>query len=309
MGDDGRWLGVTLDPSDIAVLLMEMIVPKLSDGGAVFVLERGHGSNNGQIVTRRLASRFVQWDGHPVETVLPAGEVFAFPVDSPYGVCLTSGTPQRFGGPDAVTMKRVRPAGRELLSHHSAFLAVPLTAAGDVTGVLVTSRSRGRGPYTDADVAAIAGLAGRAGTGIAHAAEFARHRRDSRALQEGLVPGPPPVPGRVEVAWRSTPAPGEVVGGDWWDIVTLPGMRTGLVVGDVMGHGSAAVMLLALFLPGLDHAWVLLRATLLHTRFEPTRSRRVDHQVWRVSLPLFASQPAEGVHQADPIRVHSLRPR
>ena len=146
VGDDGRSLGVSLDPADIAGLLMEMVVPKLSDGGAVFILERGHGSNNGQIVTRRLASRFVQWDGHPVETVLPAGEVFAFPVDSPYGVCLTSGTPQRFAGPDAVTMKRVRPAGRQLLSHHSAFLAVPLTAAGEVTGVLVTSRGRERGP-------------------------------------------------------------------------------------------------------------------------------------------------------------------
>jgi Stage II sporulation protein E (SpoIIE)/GAF domain len=245
MGDDGRSLGVSLDPADIAGLLMEMVVPKLSDGGAVFILERGHGCNNGQIVTRRLASRFVQWDGDPVETVLPAGEVFAFPVDSPYGVCLTSGAPQRFAGPDAVTMKRVRPAGRQLLSHHSAFLAVPLTAAGEVTGVLVTSRSRERGPYTDADVAAVARLAGRAGAGIAHADEFARHRRDSRALREGLVPAPPPVPGQVEVAWRSTPAPGEVVGGDWWDIVALPGMRTALVVGDVMGHGPAAVMLLA----------------------------------------------------------------
>ena len=216
-GDDGRWLGVSLDPADIAGLLMEMIVPKLSDGGAVFVLERGHGRNSGQIVTRRLASRFVQRDGHPAETVLPAGEVFAFPVDSPYGVCLSSGTPQVFGGPDAVTMKRIRPAGRELLSHHSAFLAVPLTAGGDVTGVLVTSRGGARGPYSDADVAVIADLAGRAGTGIAHAAEFARHRRDSRALQEGLVPAPPPVPDLVEVAWRSTPAPGEVVGGDWWE--------------------------------------------------------------------------------------------
>ena len=122
---------------------------------------------------------------------------------------------------------------------------MPLTAAGDVTGLLLTSRGRERGPYTDADVAAVAGLAERAGAGIAHAAEFARHRRDSQALQEGLVPAPPPVPGRVEVAWRSTPAPGEVVGGDWWDIVALPGMRTALVVGDVMGHGPAAVMLLA----------------------------------------------------------------
>jgi hypothetical protein len=242
---DRRWLGVGLDMGDVAALLMEMIVPKFSDGGAVFVLERGHGGNSGQVVTRRLASRFVERDGRRAESVLPAGEVFAFPVDSPYGVCLSQGTPQVFSGPDSVTLKRIRPAGRELLSHHPWFLAVPLTAGSEVTGVVVTSRRTARGSFSDADIAVIADLARRAGTGIAHAAEFARHRQDSRALQQSLVPVPPPVPDLVEVAWRSTPAPGEVVGGDWWDIVTLPGMRTGLVVGDVMGHGPAAAMLLA----------------------------------------------------------------
>ena len=242
---DGRWLGVSLDAGDIAGLLMEMVVPKFSDGGSVFVLERGHGANSRQVVTRRLASRFVQQDGHLAESVLPAGELFAFPVDSPYGVCLSRGAPHLFSEPDQRTMQRVRPAGRKILSRHSVFLAVPLTAGGRVTGLVVTSRGAARGPYSDADVAVIADLAGRAGTGIARAAEFARHRRDSRALQQGLLPAPPPVPDLVEVAWRSMPAPGEVVGGDWWDIVTLPGMRTGLVVGDVMGHGPMAAMRLA----------------------------------------------------------------
>ena len=242
---DGRWLGAGLEAPEIAGLLMEMIVPKFSDGGAVFVLERGHGGHSRQVVTRRLASRFVERDGHPAESVLPAGEVFAFPVDSPYGICLANGTPLVFGGPDPVTMKRVRPAGRELLSHHAAFLAVPLTAGGEVTGILVTSRGGARGRYDDGDVAIIADLAGRAGTGITRAAELARHRRDSRALQQGLIPAPPRVPDLVEVAWRSRPAPGEVVGGDWWDIVTLPGERTGLVVGDVMEHGPTAAMRLA----------------------------------------------------------------
>ena len=243
---DGRWLGVGLAAGDIAGLLMEMVVPKFSDGGAVFVLERGHAGNGGQVVTRRLASRWYgERDGYPAESVLPAGEVFAFPVDSPYGVCLANGTPLVFSGPDPVTMKRFRPAGRELLCQHAVFLAVPLTAGGEVTGVLVTARGGARAPYRDGDIAIIADLAGRAGTGIACAAESARHQRDSRALQQGLVPAPPPVPDLVEVAWRSTPAPGKVVGADWWDIVTLPGERTGLVVGDVMGHGPAAAMRLA----------------------------------------------------------------
>ena len=56
-----------------AGLLLEMIVPKFSDGGAVFVLERGHGGNSGQVVTRRLASRFVERDGRTHVPALPAG--------------------------------------------------------------------------------------------------------------------------------------------------------------------------------------------------------------------------------------------
>ncbi len=121
---------------------------------------------------------------------------------------------------------------------------MPLTARGAVVGLLVVSRAS-RVAYTDAETAALADLAARAGTSVADAAEFARRRRDGEALRRGLAPAAPPVPDHVEVAWRSLPAPGHLVGGDWWDIVALPGGRTGLVVGDVMGHGLTAAMLLA----------------------------------------------------------------
>jgi serine phosphatase RsbU (regulator of sigma subunit) len=48
----------------------------------------------------------------------------------------------------------------------------------------------------------------------------------------------------VEIAGRCLPATGCDAGGDWYDIIPLPGERTGLIVGDVMGHGplAAAVM-------------------------------------------------------------------
>ena len=236
--------GASLDVGDIAWLLLEIVVPKFSDGGAVFVLEGRYGGQSGQVVTRRLANLFVDEHGQPAETVLPVGEVFAFPAGSPYGEALSGAGPQVFGRPDNLTMQRIRPAGREILSRHASFLAVPVTADGAVTGLFVTSRGAARGSFSAAEVAVIAGLASRAGAGMAHAAELARHRPGGAALRPGPPPLPP-FPDLVEVAWRSTPAPGQVVGGDWWDIVTLPGMRTGLVVGDVMGHGSTAAPLLA----------------------------------------------------------------
>ena len=48
----------------------------------------------------------------------------------------------------------------------------------------------------------------------------------------------------MEVAHRYLPVGASVVGGDWHDIVPLPGGRAALIVGDAMGHGpeAAAVM-------------------------------------------------------------------
>ena len=47
-------------------------------------------------------------------------------------------------------------------------------------------------------------------------------------------------PGQLEIAGRCLPAAGTDAGGDWYDIIPLPGERTGLIVGDVMGHGPEA---------------------------------------------------------------------
>jgi stage II sporulation SpoE-like protein/GAF domain-containing protein len=248
VGETGRWPGTGLNLTDIADLLMDIAVPRYGDGGAVFVLERlvaGQADSGGQLVTRRLANRFRREDGELGQATLPPGELIAFMADSRYGQLLSGAGPQRFSVLEQTVMERIRPGARQVLARHSSFLAVPLTAPGAVVGLLVVSRAGQAAPYSDAETAALADLAARAGASVADAAEFARRRRDGEALRRGLTPAAPPVPDHVEVAWRSLPAPGHLVGGDWWDIVALPGARTGLVVGDVMGHGLTAAMLLA----------------------------------------------------------------
>ena len=72
-----------------------------------------------------------------------------------------------------------------------------------------------------------------------------RHRSIADALQRGLLAAEPPVPSGLEVAGRRLPAAGHVIGGDWYDIIPLDGDRTGLVVGDVMGHGPEAAAVMA----------------------------------------------------------------
>ncbi|WP_371483053.1 SpoIIE family protein phosphatase [Kitasatospora sp. NBC_00315] len=62
-------------------------------------------------------------------------------------------------------------------------------------------------------------------------------------LQHSLLPQGLPDQSALDVAFRYLPAQAGV-GGDWFDVIPLPGARVALVVGDVVGHGlhAAATM-------------------------------------------------------------------
>ncbi|WP_406418790.1 SpoIIE family protein phosphatase [Streptomyces sp. NBC_00873] len=75
------------------------------------------------------------------------------------------------------------------------------------------------------------------------ARRYTRERAIATTLQRSLLPRVLPDTSAVRVACRYVPAEAEV-GGDWFDVIPLPGFRTALVVGDVVGHGlrSAVTM-------------------------------------------------------------------
>ncbi|MEZ0094917.1 ABC-type branched-subunit amino acid transport system ATPase component [Streptacidiphilus sp. EB129] len=58
-------------------------------------------------------------------------------------------------------------------------------------------------------------------------------------LQQSLLPRGLPEQDALDVAYRYLPAQG-AVGGDWFDVIPLPGARVALVVGDIVGHGMHA---------------------------------------------------------------------
>ena len=68
-----------------------------------------------------------------------------------------------------------------------------------------------------------------------------REHRNAETLQRSLLPDRlPTIPG-VEFASRYLPGgAGLEVGGDWYDVLTLPHGRLGLTIGDVVGRGLAA---------------------------------------------------------------------
>ncbi|MFC7310197.1 SpoIIE family protein phosphatase [Streptomyces monticola] len=72
-----------------------------------------------------------------------------------------------------------------------------------------------------------------------------RHRETAVTLQRSLLPQELEAPDDLRIAATYQPGGTDAaVGGDWYDVITLGGGRTALVIGDVMGRGvrAAAVM-------------------------------------------------------------------
>jgi PAS domain S-box-containing protein len=124
-------------------------------------------------------------------------------------------------------------------------VCVPLLADGRALGVLTLGTDRRRGPFTAADVEVAEQLGLQVSQVVDKAQRFELETQTSHTLQANLLPpDPPPVPG-LAVAVRYLPASrGADVGGDFYDVVPLPGSSVALAVGDVVGHDitAAAVM-------------------------------------------------------------------
>jgi hypothetical protein len=246
--EDALVLGTSLDMSEIARLVMAAVVPGVADGVSVFALEqllRGgeHAGPPGgdRLVIRRLGTRFAR-PAQPVPvTAFPPGEVVAYAADSPFARCVRQREPVPYDQPDGPSLSEV---SRQILSSYDSFLAVPMIAGDTVIGFLALART-GTLPFAAHDIAIALRLAAHAGTGIANAVTLIRQRSIAEALQRGLRVTEPPVPAGLEVAGRCQPADGHAMGGDWYDLILLPGGRTGIVVGDVMGHGPEAAAVMA----------------------------------------------------------------
>jgi Stage II sporulation protein E (SpoIIE)/GAF domain len=234
----------SLDLAGIAGLVLDVTVPEFADAGAVFVLEHSPDAG-GDVVARRLGTRLALVSQAMMQEAFPAGEMTAFAADSPYARCVRGGQPVIFTRPDSQTLERARPGGRELMSRYGSFLAVPAMAGAEVGGFLAFARTGASVAFDAANVALAARLAAGTGTGIANALTLMRHRLIADTLQHSLLAAPPPVPRGLEVAARCLPAAGQIVGGDWYDLVTLPAGRSGVIVGDVMGHGAEAAAVMA----------------------------------------------------------------
>lgn len=248
-------LQVSSDIGEITGVTLEAVVPGFADAAVVFTAESLFQSDlpavarpvrpdpSGRVVVRRAGGRFA-WGG-PSAGAVPPGEVVVFAGGSPYARCVSDGKPVAFPRPDGQVLEEAGSGSRDLLSRYASFLAVPLKADRTVVGLLALAREPVRPEFSDADIAGIERIAASAGAGFATMTALERYRAISDALQKGPVTAELPQSAYLDVAGQCLPAKGHLVGGDWYDIIGLPGGRTGIVVGDVMGHGAEAAVIMA----------------------------------------------------------------
>jgi serine phosphatase RsbU (regulator of sigma subunit) len=246
-------IGTSLDLTQTAREAVEVTVPGFADGASILVPERMLAADEftarketREVVMRRLVSCVAGQSPAETDRMLRPGEVVVFGDESACFRAMGTGEPVLYHQLDAGAAQRLSrtAVGQQVAAGYAAFLAVPLVARGSVVGCVVFARAAASPDFTRSDIQLAGQLAARAALCIDNARMYHRERRIALALQRGLMPGTPEIPPGMEVAQRYLPVGASVIGGDWHDIVTLPGGKAALIVGDAMGHGpeAAAVM-------------------------------------------------------------------
>ncbi|MFE9763827.1 SpoIIE family protein phosphatase [Streptomyces sp. NPDC005808] len=248
-------IGTSLDLAQTILEVSRAVVPRFTDVAGTYLREQvvaGEGFPEGVPDTTTMWHRVAlehtdepgRWDD-----VVPVGEAMPFPAHTPFFQCMTTGEPvlvprisEQMGHMIAAQFEKrdIRP----LITHRS-MLVVPLKARNVVLGFMILLRHPERVEFNDMDRVTGAELAARAGLVLDNARMYTYQESVAETLQDSMLPHIAPRMAGCDIATRYLPGTllGRV-GGDWFDSVKLPGSRTALVVGDVMGHGlnSAAMM-------------------------------------------------------------------
>jgi len=117
----------------------------------------------------------------------------------------------------------------------------PLTSGGKPIGVLLLVWSEPQ-PLNTAQQAFISAVATMVSQALVRARVYADEHARAAVLQAAVLPTSPAQTSGLDVCVTYEPADGaQGLGGDWYDVMPLPGNRTYLAVGDVVGHGLPAV--------------------------------------------------------------------
>lgn len=258
LNEAGARIGTSLDLETTARELLDVAVPQFCDLASVDLYqgllsgdETPPGLADGSAELRRVAFASAVSDG-PVafgdiyrtddsgQGELPkpieVGEVHRYPFHSLCAHALRTAQVRVVTGRDSGE-------GLELGAMLQSTLLVPMVARDTVVGLAQFSRTKGSEPFGERDRALAVELAARAAVSIDNARLYRREHERALILQRSLLPPGDPEAAGLDIACRYLPGNAATeVGGDWFDVIELPGHRTALVVGDVMGRGLRAAV-------------------------------------------------------------------
>ncbi|MER5228047.1 SpoIIE family protein phosphatase [Streptomyces flaveus] len=242
--DAGVGIGTGLDVARTAGELAEVAVPRFADFVTVDLADAVLNGEDPNKVSdlRRTAFSGIRKDA----PLYPVGERIRFVASSPQARSLSTGQavvePNLKDAPGWQAQDLERTEQVVAYRIHS-LITVPLRVGGLVLGVANFWRSQKPEPFDTEEVALAEELVARAAVSIDNARRYTREHTMAETLQRSLLPRNLPEQNTLDVAYRYLPAQAGV-GGDWFDVLPLPGARVALVVGDVVGHGlhAAATM-------------------------------------------------------------------
>ncbi|MET8951717.1 SpoIIE family protein phosphatase [Streptomyces sp. NPDC004393] len=242
LNEAGARIGNSLDLETTARELLDVVVPGFCDLATVDLYqgllagdETPAGLADGSAEMRRVAFSSAVADLPFAGGTEPVavGAVHHYAFNSPYADALRAARPRHIPAEDGGLIQST--------------LAVPMVAHDTVVGLAKFSRTKGSEPFGERDHALAVELAARAAVCIDNARLYRREHERALILQRSLLPPGDPEASGLDIACRYLPGnaatgrPSEV-GGDWFDVIELPGHRTALVVGDVMGRGLRAAV-------------------------------------------------------------------
>nr|WP_228034189.1 SpoIIE family protein phosphatase [Streptomyces spongiae] len=238
LNEAGARIGNSLDLETTARELLDVVVPGFCDLATVDLYqgllvgdETPPGLADGSAELRRVAFASAVSDTPNVGGPAPVdvGAVHHYPFNSPCADALRMARPQLIPAEDSGLIQST--------------LAVPMVAHDTVVGLVQFSRTKGSEPFGERDRALAMELASRAAVCIDNARLYRREHERALILQRSLLPPGDPEASGLDIACRYLPGNAATeVGGDWFDVIELPGHRTALVVGDVMGRGLRAAV-------------------------------------------------------------------
>lgn len=236
-------LADTLDAEEALNRLTRLLVPSVADWCVATLVEadaaadwrrgvRDVGSWHHDPGLRPLVERYA-------ERRLDAMTDFAFlprAVSSDKPVVLNQGAAEAVSA--VLRPGEARDLTRRLAPEAAAVLR--LRGRERTVGLLTVFRSAARAPFTDDDVDTLSEVAERVGLALDNARLFAEQRDLAEQLQRSMLTAPPQ-PDHLEIAVRYEPAAQVAqVGGDWYDAFLQKEGSTVVVIGDVVGHDTAA---------------------------------------------------------------------